>query len=127
LVAVMLLDGTVSFHAAHDVARMQDPSLLRVRAKVELVPDDELERRAPRREANVTLVLTDGAELNQHVQAVRGTADNPMPREEVVVKCRDLMAPVLGAAKCAGLIDRVLGLESTGDVRDLRPFLQPTG
>jgi 2-methylcitrate dehydratase PrpD len=127
LVAVMLLDGTVSFHAAHDVARMQDPSLLQVRAKVKLVPDDELERRAPRREANVTLVLTDGAELNQHVQAVRGTADNPMRREEVVAKCRDLMAPVLGGAKCAGLVDRVLGLESMGNVRDLRPFLQPTG
>jgi 2-methylcitrate dehydratase PrpD len=127
LIAVMLLDGTVSFHAAHDVARMQDPFLLRVRAKVELVPDDELERRAPRREANVTLVLTDGAELKQHVQAVRGTADNPMLREEVVAKCRDLVAPVLGAAKCTGLIESVLGLESMGNVRELRPFLQPTG
>jgi 2-methylcitrate dehydratase PrpD len=127
LVAVMLVDGTVSFQAAHDVARMQDPHLPRVRAKVELVPDDELERRAPRREANVTLVLKDGAELGQHVQAVRGTADNPMPREEVVAKCRDLMTPVLGATKCAGLIERVLGLEHMGDVRDLRPFLQPTG
>ncbi|MFL5058862.1 MAG: MmgE/PrpD family protein [Xanthobacteraceae bacterium] len=127
MVAVMLLDGTVSFHAAHDVARMQDPFLLRVRAKVELVPDDELERRAPRREANVTLVLDDGTELTQHVEAVRGTADNPMPREEVIAKCRDLITPVLGAAKCAGLIERVLGLEGVGNVQELRPFLQPAG
>jgi hypothetical protein len=72
-------------------------------------------------------VLKDGAELSQHVQAVRGTADNPMPRAEVVAKCRDLMTPVVGAAKCEGLIDRVLGLESMANVRDLRPFLQPTG
>src|SRR5438132_1623933 len=41
LVAVMLLDKTVSFRAAHDKARMQDPSVLRERAKVQLVPDEE--------------------------------------------------------------------------------------
>src|SRR5262245_16280950 len=127
LVAVMLLDGSVSFKAAHDAARMRDPHLLQLRAKVGLVPDDELERRAPRREAIVTLVLKDGAELNEHVQAVRGTADNPMPRGEVIAKCRDLMTPVLGVAKCGGLIEWVLGLENRGNVRDLRPLLQMAG
>jgi hypothetical protein len=47
-----------------------------------------------------------------------------MPRAEVVGKCRDLMAPVLGAAKSAELIDRVLALESIGSMRELRPLLQ---
>jgi 2-methylcitrate dehydratase PrpD len=124
MVAVMLMDGTASFEAAHDVARMQDAATLQVRARVEVVPDDELDRRAPRREAIVTLVLKDGSELSEHVQAVRGTADNPMPREEVVAKCRDLIAPVLGPAKCAALIEQVLGIESVGNVRDLRSLLQ---
>jgi 2-methylcitrate dehydratase PrpD len=127
MVAVMLMDGTVSFEAAHDVARMQDAATLRTRARVEVIPDDELDRRAPRREAIVTLVLKDGSELSQHVQAVRGTADNPMPREEVVAKCRDLIAPILGPAKCATLIERVLGIESVGNVRDLRALLQTVG
>jgi 2-methylcitrate dehydratase PrpD len=125
MVAVMLVDGTVSFHAAHDVARMQDPSVQRQRAKVELVPDAELERRV--RQAIVTVVLADGTELTEHVRAVRGTADNPMPRAEVVAKCRDLITPVLGAEKCKGLIERVLALESVGNVRELRPLLQKAG
>jgi 2-methylcitrate dehydratase PrpD len=125
MVAVMLVDGTVSFHAAHDVARMQDPAVQRQRAKVELVPDAELERRV--RQAIVTVVLADGAELTEHVRAVRGTADNPMPREEVVGKCRDLIAPVLGAATCQKLIDRVLLLESAANIRELRPLLQKAG
>jgi 2-methylcitrate dehydratase PrpD len=51
MVAVMLIDRTVSFDAAHDVARMRDAAVLRERAKVELVGDAELEARAPRREA----------------------------------------------------------------------------
>jgi len=124
LVAVMLIDGTVTFRAAHDRARMQDSAVLRQRAKVELVGEEDLERRAPRREAIVTVALADGSDLTEHVQAVRGTADNPMPRNEVVGKCRDLMAPVLGDAKCQDLIDRVLDIEGAAHLRDLAALLQ---
>src|SRR5207244_10728588 len=60
LVAVMLLDKTVSFRAAHDTARMHDPSVLRERAKVQLVPDEELEKLIPVRVAIVDVRLTDG-------------------------------------------------------------------
>ena len=42
MIAVMLLDKTVSFQAAHDKPRMQDPGTLRQRAKVNLVRDEEL-------------------------------------------------------------------------------------
>jgi len=122
MVAVMLIDGTVSFEAAHDVPRMRDEAVLRERAKVELVPDAELDKRV--REAIVTVTLADGTELSEHVRAVRGTADNPMPRAEVVAKCRDLMAPVIGAAQARALIERVLALEDSADIRALRPLLQ---
>jgi hypothetical protein len=47
-----------------------------------------------------------------------------MPRAEVVGKCRDLMAPVLGAAQCDALIEAVLAIERVKDVRELRPLLQ---
>ena len=57
---------------------------------------------------------------------VLGTAANPMTRDQVVAKCRDLMAPVLGATTTTRLIDRVLALEKTGNIRELRPLLQVT-
>src|SRR5207245_9166232 len=57
LVAVMLLDKTVAFRAAHDKARMQAPSVLRERAKVQLVPDEELEKLIPVRVAIVEVAL----------------------------------------------------------------------
>jgi 2-methylcitrate dehydratase PrpD len=125
MVAVMLVDKTVSFHAAHDVARLQDSAVLRQRAKVELVPDQELDRRV--REAIVKVVLADGTEVSEHVKAVRGTADNPMPRDEVVAKSRDLIAPVMGTVKCRELIERVLAIETVGNVQALRPMLQKLG
>ena len=124
MLAVMLMDKTASFAAAHDKARMQDAALLRQKAKVELAPDEELERRYPRRETIVEVTLADGTKLTERVEAVRGTAENPMTREEVVAKCRDLMTPVLGASKCAKLIEQVMGMENLKSVRELRPSLQ---
>ena len=124
LVAVMLIDKTVSFRAAHDKARMQDPAILWERAKVQLVPDEELEKLIPVRVAIVEVTLADGTRLTERVEHVRGTPENPMTRDEVVAKARELIAPVLGAAACSSLIERVLALDTVKDVRDLRPLLQ---
>jgi 2-methylcitrate dehydratase PrpD len=124
MVAVMLIDRTISFEAAHDKRRMQDPAVLRHKAKVRLVPDEELERLYPRREAIVEVVLADGSKLVERVGAVRGTSDNPMTRDEVAAKVRDLIAPVIGSARAARLIETVWTLDTVKDIRSLRPLLQ---
>jgi 2-methylcitrate dehydratase PrpD len=125
MIAVMLLDKTATFQAAHDKARMKDPEVLKQRAKVEVVSDPRIDARRPRREAIVELTLNDGTQLSEWIKDVRGTADNPMTREEVVDKARSLITPVLGDAVCSSLIEKVLALESVKDIRDLRPALQP--
>jgi 2-methylcitrate dehydratase PrpD len=124
MVAVMLIDHTITFAAAHDQRRLQDPAVLRHTAKVRLVPDEELEKLYPRRVAIVEVTLADGSKLVERVDAVRGTSDNPMPRDEVAAKVRDLTAPVLGAARAARLIETVWALDTVKDVRSLRPLLQ---
>jgi 2-methylcitrate dehydratase PrpD len=124
MLAVMLLDKTASFAAAHDKSRMKDVAILQERAKVQLVPDEELERQYPKRESIVEVTLKDGARLTERVDAVRGTVDNPMKRDEVVAKCRDLMTPFLGGEKCSKLIEKVLDLEHMKKIQELRPLLQ---
>ena len=125
MLAVMLIDKTASFAAAHDKARMRDPSVLKQRAKIQLILDPEIERNAEeQREAIVEVTLVDGAQLREHTTAVRGTAANPMTREEVVAKCRDLITPVLGSATTAKLIAKTLDLEKVKSVTELRPLLQ---
>jgi 2-methylcitrate dehydratase PrpD len=124
MVAVMLLDKTVSFHMAHDKARMQDSAVLRQRAKVQLLSDPQIDARRPRRESIIELTLNDGTQLREWIRDVRGTADNPMPRAEVAAKSRDLMAPVLGAAQCDRLIATLLSIENVRNIRELRPMLQ---
>ena len=124
MIAVMLLDKTATFRSAHDKARMKDPAVLRQRAKVEVVADPRIDARRPRREAIVEVTLADGTPMSEWVRDVRGTAENPMPRAEVVAKARDLIGPVLGGATCSTLVDKVLALESVRDIRELRPVLQ---
>jgi 2-methylcitrate dehydratase PrpD len=126
MLAVMLLDKTVTFQSVHDKARMKDPAVLRLRAKVEVVADPRIDARRPRREAIVELTLNDGTQLSEWVRDVRGTADNPMTRAEVVDKVRDLIAPVLGTQTCTNLINKLLALETLRDIRELRSHLQRT-
>jgi 2-methylcitrate dehydratase PrpD len=124
LIAVMLIDGTVSFKAAHDVARMQDAEALRQRAKVQLIASDDLEKKEPERQAIVEITLNDGTVLTDYVEHVRGTAGNPMDRADVVKKSRDLMEPILGKTKADRLIDQLLNLDKVKDIRTLRALLQ---
>ena len=124
LVAVMLLDRTVSFRAAHDKLRMQDAAVSQQRVKVQLAPDEELEKLIPLRVAIVEVTLKDGTKLSERVEHVRGTPENPMTTEEVLAKARELMTPVLGAATTSKLVERVMDIENMKDIRDLRPLLQ---
>jgi 2-methylcitrate dehydratase PrpD len=124
MAAVMVIDKTVTFRSAHDKARMKDPATLQEREKIKLIPDEQLERLMPLRVAIVEVQLTDGTHLTQRVDNVRGTPKNPMTRDEIVAKARDLIAPILGTAQCASLIDRVLNMDRVRDIRELRPLLQ---
>jgi 2-methylcitrate dehydratase PrpD len=124
LIAVMLLDGTITFKSAHDKDRMQDPAILRERAKVRLVPDEELGKLTPHRQSIVELTLTDGKLFREHVDSVRGTVSNPMTDDEVKNKARDLMVPTLGEAVTEKLIDRIYAIEDVKDIGDLRELLQ---
>jgi 2-methylcitrate dehydratase PrpD len=125
MLAVMLIDQTASFAAAHDKARMQDPAVLKQRAKIQLILDPDIEHNAEeQREAVVEITLTDGAQLREHITAVRGTAANPMNRGEVIAKCRDLLTPVLGPSNTTKLIAKALDLENIKNIGELRPLLQ---
>jgi 2-methylcitrate dehydratase PrpD len=125
MVAVMLLDGTASFQAAHDRARMKDAAVLAEKAKVRLVADPALAARLPLRVAVVELTLVDGRRLENRVETVRGTAANPMSPDEVVDKARDLLAPTLGRALTERLIAATLGIEKVDALADLARLLQP--
>lgn len=124
MIAVMLLNGTVTFRAAHDRELMHDPAVLAEREKVNLVPDEDLEKLYPQLVAIVDVKLKSGTQYSQRIDAVRGTVKNPMSSQEIAEKARDLMEPFLGEDKTGRLINAIFQLESLKDLRKLRPLLQ---
>jgi len=124
LCAVMLIDGTVSFKAAHDEKRMRNPQVLALRKRVELRGDDELTKVMPSRQGIVELVLRNGTTLRHHTKAVRGTAENPMTRDEVDAKAYDLIAPVFGKARARRLCDAIWSVEKIANAAKLRTLLK---
>jgi len=124
MMAVMLMDKTASFKAAHDEPRMRDAATLKQRAKVSILPDPELDKLLPKRAAVVEVTFTDGKVLSERVETVRGTTANPMTREEIIEKARDLIVPILGADKFQKLTAAVFDLENMKNVLELRPLLQ---
>jgi 2-methylcitrate dehydratase PrpD len=124
LCAVMVIDGIVTFKAAHDERRMRDAKVLALRERIELHGDDALSAAMPSRQGIVEVTLRDGRILRHHTKAVRGTAENPMTREEVDAKAADLIAPVFGKARARRLCDAIWTLEKLGNIRKLRTLLK---
>jgi 2-methylcitrate dehydratase PrpD len=124
MVAVMLIDGSVTLESAHDYKRMQDPQVLQLRKRIDLIGDDELERALPSRQGIVEVLLRDGRKFAKHTKEVRGSSKNPMSRDEVGEKAYALCAPVLGKERARALVQAVWNIEKVTDVRSLRRLLQ---
>jgi len=123
ILAVALLDGDLTFEAAHSYERMKDPAVLEIRKRVKSLEDPGLDTSVTARQSIVEVTTKKGASFKEHVIGVRGTAQNPMTIGEIEKKCNELLKPVLGQDRARQLIDTIWNLERVKDVRELRPLL----
>jgi 2-methylcitrate dehydratase PrpD len=123
ILAVALLDGDLTFEAAHSYERMKDPAVLEIRKRVQSVEDPGLDTSVTARQSIVEVTTKKGTSFKEHVIGVRGTAQNPMTIGEIEKKCDELLRMVLGQERARKLIDTIWNLEKVKDVRELRPLL----
>jgi 2-methylcitrate dehydratase PrpD len=123
LVALILVDGTVSFDSAHDYSRISDPRVLELRQRIEIVKTERMADAVRRWRAEVDLTLLDGRQFSEEVLAVKGSVQNPMDREGESAKAHALFTPVIGADRSEELLDALWDFELLEDVRELRPRL----
>lgn len=119
LLAVVLIDGRLTFEAAHSFDRMKDPAVLEVKKRVTLKEDHEL---FPYHSI-LEVITKDGAKLTEHVTKVLGRPENPMTKEIMEKRCKELMVPILGEDRSQKLIDKIWTLEQVKNMRELRPLL----
>lgn len=118
VLAVGLLDGTVSFADSHSFEKMKDPRVMAVMKRVELVADKSLMDPAAPRSGLVEVVLRDGRKVTHFTRHAPGTKENPVSTDTINAKVRDLMAPVIGAQRTEEAIRRVHAIEQVANVRD---------
>jgi 2-methylcitrate dehydratase PrpD len=123
IIAVALIDGTLSFEDSHSYERMKDPKVLAAKAKVQLVGDKALMDRDAPRSGKVEVTLRDGRTVSHLTRHAPGTKENPMTTEQVSAKARNLMTPILGAEKTESLIRSVNALEDLKNARELGAYL----
>lgn len=124
IMAVMLLDGALTFDAAHSYRRMKDKKVLEMKGRIELVSEESLTNASIPRQGIVEVTTDSGETFREHVVSARGTPDNPMSDEEVEKKAMELMAPVLGEQRSQEVIEKIRDVESLATVRDLSSLLK---
>src|SRR5262245_25881930 len=123
IIALALVEGTVSFEDSHSYERMADPKVLAAKERVQLIADRGLMDPAAPRSGRVEVTLRNGQTISHFTRHPPGTKENPLNTERVNEKARSLMTPVLGVERTELVIRRVNALEKLNEVRELRPLL----
>jgi 2-methylcitrate dehydratase PrpD len=126
MVAAILLEGKLTFETAHDYERFQNPRVLALKERVQLIGDKDLERSGHRFQGVVEITLKDGRALREHVINCRGRPENPMSPEEVEKKAAWLMEPVLGKTSVNQILESIRRIESVTSVRELTKLMTLT-
>ena len=125
LLAVMLVDGDVTFASSHDFGRMTDPAVLAVKERIDAVGDPGLTDAQRRWRCVMEVRLKDGRTLHHQTMAAKGSFENPLSREDEEDKARDLIVPILGKPRSAELLAQLWNFEQIADVNALRRLYQP--
>jgi 2-methylcitrate dehydratase PrpD len=120
LLAVMLLDGIVTFQSAHDFKRMKDSNVLDLRKRIEALGDPGLTDAQRRWRCVMEVTLKDGRVLRHQTMAAKGSFENPLTFGEENEKALDLIAPVLGKKRAQDLLAALWKFDQIRNVRALR-------
>ncbi len=120
LLAVMLIDGTMTFKAAHDYKRANDPKVRSLRERIQAIADPSIPAPVRGWRCIMEVTLKDGRKLTHQTMAAKGNSENPLNRDEVAEKALDLMGPAIGKARGQTLIAALYDIGRVKDVRTLR-------
>jgi 2-methylcitrate dehydratase PrpD len=121
---VRLLKGSNDLAFYLDPKVWQDPEVLKIGKKTKLSADPTAT--GPRRFAcRMKITRTNGNAAEGYLSAPKGTAANPLTKEEVRDKFRRLGAGILSEKRLNGILDKVDRLELENDVTAIVQLLTP--
>ena len=122
-VAASLVHGSTGITASYP-DRVADPRIKALAHRVELEADPKMDLRSyDYPVARVTVSLTDGRVIKESVTAQYGDTRNPASTEELTGKFTFLVQEVLGEERTQQVIERVGGLDTLKDLKELTDLL----
>ena len=118
--AIALIEGHARPGQFTDEA-VNRPEAVDLRRRVSVQADAGLQEN----QVELTIVLRDGRELTERVEAATGTSANPMSDEELGEKVHDLVWPYLPRVNEERLFELVDRLETLQDVGAIAELLEP--
>jgi len=118
--AVALLHGRAGEHEYSDET-VNDPAVLALRSRVELVVDPQIHEAS----VDVRLTTTDGRELHIFVEHAIGSLERPMSDEQLKAKFVDQAEPLIGTDRAGQAFDRCMTLATQATLADTIALLRP--
>jgi 2-methylcitrate dehydratase PrpD len=112
--AVAAIDGTASIRQFDD-ARVNDPEVVDMRSRIDIVVDDSL----PKDAATVAVTLTNGHRATREILHNKGTPAKPMTDLEIETKFIGLAAPLLGADSARAIVLECWQLDKSEDIGEI--------
>lgn len=112
--AVAIIDGRAGEQQYSDAA-VHEATTVKLRDSVSAEIDPSVAADA----ATIVITLTDGRRLEKHIAHAVGSVERPMTDAELEAKFTDLVTPVLGAERAAGLLKACWALHTAADVAPL--------
>jgi 2-methylcitrate dehydratase PrpD len=114
---VALLDGAV-LPPQFSAARLDADDVWQLLSTVDVQLDEALQFAT-----DLTITLRDGTALHKRIDAPHGAPDDPVTNDELVVKYRSLVGPILDADRLTAIENAVLGLDDLADLNELTTLL----
>lgn len=120
-IAVALVAGE-AFIGEYEAPLLHDPRVKRLANLVQLKESTDLPFDS---EPYLTIKTTDGRVIEGHVDYASGAPQNPLFPERIIKKYETLAERVLPIVRVAEIRDKVLGLSTLPDVREITSCLRP--
>ena len=119
---VALLDGEITVDSFNNERRFA-PDVVALLPKVQLQFDDKIPNDFDRMHIDMTVTLTDGSVLKQHVDRLSGWVGNPLTREQRMKKFHSCAKRVLATDVADHIVGLVENLEQLQNVNELMTLL----
>lgn len=123
IIAVSIIDGKALVDQFSE-SRIADPAILELAKKVSTEVDPEIDQIYPKKwPGKVEMILKDKKRYTSYVDGPKGSPENPIGIDEVMVKFTELAKNVKKESEIARIVEAIKNLEKLSNIKNLTELL----